>query len=55
VFRTGTCAGYLAYPFQHQEVNGHEEDSIITNLMRECKEKELAKPSLSLFWNGYAK
>jgi hypothetical protein len=41
----GNCASYLAYPFQQQEVNSHEEDSITPNLMRECKEKELVKPS----------
>jgi hypothetical protein len=40
-----TCAGYLAYPFQNQEANSREEDIIATNLMRECKGKELVKPS----------
>jgi Glyoxalase/Bleomycin resistance protein/Dioxygenase superfamily len=44
------CAGYLGYLFQYQKVNSHEEDSIATNLMRECKGKELVKPALALFW-----
>ena len=51
----GPFAGYLTYPFQNQEVNSHEEGSNATNLMRECKGRELVKPALSLFWNGYAK
>jgi hypothetical protein len=33
------CADYVANPFQDQEVNSHEEDSIATHLMRECKER----------------
>jgi hypothetical protein len=35
-----SCAGHLEYPFQNQEINSHEEDSIATTLMREYKGKE---------------
>jgi len=34
-----TCAGYLAYPFQNQEVNSHEETLTTPIWNVDCKEK----------------
>ncbi len=50
------CAGYLAYPFQNQEVNSHTGNLNTTYLMRRLPRKRTGIAILSaLFWNGYAK
>jgi hypothetical protein len=51
-----SCAGYLAYPFQNQEVNSHAGNLNTTYLMRRLPRKRTGRAIFStLFWNGYAK
>jgi hypothetical protein len=44
------CAGYLAYPFQNQVVNGHTGNLYATYRFINCKEKEPVEPSLAFLF-----
>jgi len=45
-----TCAGYLAYPFQNQVVNGHTGNLYATYRLINCQEKEPVEPSLAFLF-----
>jgi len=50
------CAGYLAYPFQNQEINNHAGNLNDTSLECRLQRKILVELSLALFiWNGCAR
>jgi hypothetical protein len=44
------CAGYLAYPFQNQEVNSYTGNLYATYCFINCKEKEPVEPSLAFYF-----
>jgi hypothetical protein len=55
-YADGACAGYLAYPFQNQEINSPAGNLNDTYLERRLQRKTLVELSLALFiWNGNAK
>ena len=53
--REATCAGYVAYPFQNQEVNNQAGNLSATYLMQKLQRKRIGRSIMStLFGNGYA-
>src|SRR6266446_4741341 len=48
--RAHSCAGYLAYPFQDQEVNSYTGNLDAAYFFINCKEKEPVEPSFTFFF-----